>query len=213
MKVSVMCRPLFVLVLILLCTACMPSIPHSVDQSSAALMQPPAADKATVVFVGLKNWQFALYDSASIVGVTGDRECAVAKVSQGKHLFSSFFRKTPLMDGRNRYSFIDTELAQGKIYYILVRPYIIPFAGVFSDLEPIREKNDPNGYWMKLPAWLSDCKVTVMTDETIAWSREMYADNASNREKDHADWLKDEERPKKTIFPEDGVTMPVAPKH
>jgi hypothetical protein len=204
------------LTLTLLCTACMPSISHTVVESSQALMQPPSREMATVVFVRAGSYlgglPFALYDGDKIIGVLDSKECVVATVSQGKHLLSSFIKKGALMDGRNRYAFMDAELASGRIYYVLVRPYVIYFAGAFSELEPIREKNDPKEYWKKLSEWLSDCKVTGMTDATLVWGKEMYSDNASEREKDYADWTKDENRPKKAMLIEDGIELPVSLK-
>lgn len=197
--------------LLLACTACAPTIPHAISQSSQALVQPPTSDKATVVFVGRNLWMFTLYDNDATLGVVGDGGCAVTTVPPGKHVFSAFFKKAKLMDGRSRYSFIDAEVEPGKFYYILVSPYIISFAGVFSEFEPIREQNDPKGYWQKLPAWLAGCKITAMTDETLVWGKDRYADSADERGWDLESWSKDEDRPKKAIQPNDGVTKPVAP--
>lgn len=207
-----MSRLILVAALLFACTACAPTIPHAINDSSRSLVQMPASDKATVVFVGQKTWMFTLYDNDATIGVAGDDGCAVVTVPPGKHLFATFFKKAKLMDGRSRFSFIDAELSPGKFYYILVRPYIISFAGVFADLEPIREKNDPKGYWQKLPAWLAECKITTMTDETLAWGKERYTESADEYGWDMASWSKDEDRQKKAIYPDDGVTMPVAPK-
>jgi hypothetical protein len=206
-------KPIIALIFVFLCTACMPHVPHNIIDSPQLLTKPPSRDTATVIFVGISPFSFALYDGDNIIGAVAHRECMVSTVSPGKHLFSSFFKKEKLMDGRPRYMFLDSELDRGKIYYVLVSHHTIPFAGVFPDLVPIRERNDPYDYWKKLPEWLSDCKISVMTDETVAWNKELSSDYSGDRDYDYNGWINDQGLQKLKINPEDGVTTPVAPKH
>jgi hypothetical protein len=105
--------------------------------------------------------------------------------------------------------FIDADLAPGKVYYILVRPYVIAFAGLFTDLEPIRPGNE---HWDNLPGWLADCAWTDINDETRAWDKEVAKDFKKERSKDFDDWMKDEAKPKKSIKPKDGLAAAIAPR-
>lgn len=195
------------------CFACMPAIPHNVKASMESIAQKPAPGKATVVFVRtsayLPGLPFALHDGEKVIGVVKGGNCAVYSAAPGQHVFDAFIKKGTGMDGRNRYMFIDAELAPDRTYYILVRPYVIPFAGAFADLEPIRDGND---HWKNLPAWLDRCSVTEVNEETIAWDRQMSVKNREIRAKDDECWRrKDAERVKKSIKPADGVKSPVAP--
>lgn len=109
-------KTIFALIFVFLFTACMPYIPHNVIDSREVLTKSPSPDEATVVFVGAKiNWAgkfpFALYDGKNIIGAIEHEQCMVTTVSPGKHLFSSFFKKNKLMDGRPRFMFLDSELA------------------------------------------------------------------------------------------------------
>ena len=208
---------IFALMFVFLFTACMPYIPRNVIDSREVLTKPPSPDEATVVFVGAKiNWAgkfpFALYDGKNIIGAIEHEQCMVTTVSPGKHLFSSFFKKNKLMDGRPRFMFLDSELAGGKIYYVLVTYHIKPFAGVFPELFPIRERSDPYDFWKKLPEWLSDCRISLMTYETAAWNKELSSDYDGDRDYDYSAWIGDQEMQKLNIKAEDGVKSPVAPK-
>lgn len=210
-------RTILVLLFVLMLTACMPHIPRNVVDSREVLVRAPLPDKATVVFVGAKiNWEgklpFALYDGKDIIGAIEHEQCMATTVAPGKHLFASFFKKQKLMDGRPRFAFIDSELAGGNIYYVLVTYHIKPFAGVFPELFPIREQNDPHEFWKKLPQWLSGCRVSVMTDETVAWNKELSSDYDGDRDYDYKAWIGDQEIQKSNIKAEDGVKSPVVPK-
>ncbi len=207
-------RIILIVALVNFCFACaMPAIPHDVKQSTESLTQKPSRGEATVVFVRasklMSGLPLALHDGEKIIGVVKGGNCAVYSASPGKHIFDAFIKKGAGMDGRNRYMFIDADLAPNRTYYILVRPYVIYFAGVFTDLEPIRNGNE---HWNNLPDWLSKCSVTEVNEKTLSWDEKMAAKNKKIRATDDEGWRrKDEERVKKAIKPQDGVKSPVMP--
>ncbi|MCK9420299.1 MAG: hypothetical protein M0R70_13055 [Nitrospirae bacterium] len=209
-------RNILLAVVLLFSFSCAPSIPYTVKESLQAGFPTPSNDKATVVFVRPDFYAldvpFALYDDEKIIGVVkGLKNCTITQVSAGKHIFAVLtLQKTGILGaGRDRYMFIDAELANGKIYYIYVRPYGIFSAGFFSDLEPVKENNE---YWNKLPEWLYDCTLTEINNETHEWDLETAKVHKRERDEDYKDWLQDKERQRKAIKPEDGLTAPVIPK-
>jgi hypothetical protein len=51
-----------------------------------------------------------------------------------------------------------------------------------------------------------------MTDETVAWNKELSTDYDGDRDYDYSAWIGDQEMQKLNIKPEDGVITPVVPK-
>lgn len=201
----------------ILVSACAPSVPYTVKEPIKAGTPVPETDKATVIFVrpDFYAWDvpYVLYgDGKPIAVVKGLKECAITRLTEGKHLLAvNAMRKTGLAGAgsRDHYYFMDADLAKGKLYYVYVRPYGIFGVGFLSDLEPVRVNQL---HWDNLPDWLNECTLTEITSETLQWDSSYALEHKSERDGDYSEWLKDESRSSKALKPEDGLTEPVIPK-
>lgn len=198
-------RIIFLAFVITACFACAPKIPHIVKEPMLSSDLAPAPGRATVVFVRSSSraaeMPFALHDNGTIIGVVKGGNCSIYSASPGQRVFDAFG-----YTGRNRYAFLEADLAADRTYYILVEPRTAPVVRNSPDLRPIRNGSED---WGNLPGWLAQCNVTALSDETLAWDQKASRKNRKYLGLNFDAWKKKtDDTTEKAVKPEDGLRPP-----
>ena len=139
----------------------------------------PDGDSTVVVFLrpdDVRVFSASILDGEKFIAILTEQKHFVYTTTPGDHRFMAHVT-------RHGPSFVDAELAAGKIYFIAVK-YLESGIRVWLQLIPIT----PDGeYWSELSEWLSQSQLVRPNDSAQRWFEENRVELLSEQENRNTD--------------------------
>ncbi len=134
----------------------------------------PDGDSTVVVFLrpdDVRVFSASILDGEKFIAILTEQKHFVYSTTPGDHRFMAHVT-------RHGPSYVDAELAAGKIYFIAVK-YLESGIRSWMQLIPIM----PDGeYWSELPGWLSQSQLIRPNDSAQRWFEENSVELLSEQE-------------------------------
>jgi len=190
---------IILLILTLGFSGCAGTVKHMNVASVDKTMEAPKNGKSKIVFMRPKAYGYAVQSSVfeinnnqpSIVGIVPAKKKISYELEPGQHFF--------MVVGESA-DFMTATVEANKTYYVLVVPRMGLWKARFS-LRPIHTNEFSTE---ELNAWLNECQLLEISEETQKWADENSDSTQSKYNEYYKDWMEKEAATRPALLIEDG---------